>query len=248
MALMMNGVMKDAVRAAGLKSIRTGKDGFSEAYGESYWSWANKNPEEQKQFDYAMKENTVQSAAAFLSDWAPSAGNITFCDIAGGVGTMLSAVLEHYPEMSGIVFDQPSVVKRSQEYLQTRGVSERARAVAGSFFEAFPAELGSCDIFLLRNIIHDWGDESCVAILKNIKAVAKPGSKVIVVDVVRGIHGSVMEEAKAMLDVVMLAANEFGAKERTISEFSSLFDTAGYVNTLAHIPLRDIASVIEMKV
>jgi len=42
-----------------------------------------------------------------------------------------------YHDMFGLLFDQFSVLQRSQGYLKNHGGSERARAVADSIFEAF---------------------------------------------------------------------------------------------------------------
>merc|ERR1712045_377550 len=99
------------------------------------------------------------------------------CDIGGGVGSLLGEVLIHYPKMTGVVFDRPEVIKRSKEHLKALGLEERAKAISGNFFDDFPNELVDCDAFLLRHIVHDWDDDSNVAILKNIRNAAKKSRK-----------------------------------------------------------------------
>jgi len=36
--------------------------------------------------------------------------------------------------------------------------------------------------FVLRYIIHNWADDSCIKVLKNLRAVAKPATRLIVFD------------------------------------------------------------------
>ena len=60
------------------------------------------------------------NAGAILSDYSPPKDAALICDVGGGVGTLMTHFLQHYPEMKGIVFDQPSVSKRAKTYLQVR--------------------------------------------------------------------------------------------------------------------------------
>ena len=56
----------------------------------------------------------------------------------------------------------------------------------------------------MHDILHDWGDwddSSSITILKNIKAVAKPGAQLAVVEHVLGASGASMERPMAMMDI-----------------------------------------------
>jgi hypothetical protein len=62
----------------------------------------------------------------------------TVVDIGGGNGALLSALLQRYPRMRGVVFDQPAVVERAKQFLRASGAADRCRLVGGSFFESVP--------------------------------------------------------------------------------------------------------------
>ena len=45
-----------------------------------------------------------------------------------------------------------------------------------------PQPVKDADVFLLRNILHDWPDKYCLQILKHLRDVAGPGTQLLVVD------------------------------------------------------------------
>lgn len=49
----------------------------------------------------------------------------------------------------------------------------------GDFFAAVPAGAAA---YLLRHILHDWGDEACLRILGQIRAVMAAGARVLLVE------------------------------------------------------------------
>jgi O-methyltransferase domain len=65
------------------------------------------------------------------------------------------------------VFDLPSG-------LDSAIVTERCRVVAGNLFDSVPE---GADAYLLKQILHDWGDEACIDILRNIHAAASPKAR-----------------------------------------------------------------------
>ena len=249
MVLMINEETTQAWRAAGTKSMRSGKSGFKEAFGEEFWPYHNAHPDQEAQFDRAMKSLSFGAAGAILSDWEPPEENITFCDIGGGMGTTAAIFLEHYPNMYGMVFDQESVSERSKAFMAERGLADRSKTVGGNFFESFPSALGDCDVFFLKFILHDWGDKESIKILSNIKSVAKPGAKIVLTEQVLDTgSGASMETSKSLMSINMLASNKAGAKERTLEEYAQLFFAAGIEGKPKLIPLRDIMSVVEVDV
>lgn len=50
------------------------------------------------------------------------------------------------------------------------------------FFKAQPKSSRKPDVYLLRQIIHDWSDKYCVQLLKNLSAEAGPNTKLLIVD------------------------------------------------------------------
>ena len=73
-------------------------------------------------------------------------------------------------------------------------------------------------------ILHDWPDDHCVTILKNIASAMKPGySKVLVNDVVFPDKGATRFATQS--DFGMLAL--LGAMERSEAQWRRLFEQAG---------------------
>ena len=224
--------------------------GFKQHFGEEFWAWhsAKGRKRQMAQFDGAMKGFSSEISASLLVDWAPPAPNATVCDIGGGMGHMLVAVAKHWPQTSGIVLDLPPVAERASANIEAAGLSERLRAVGGSFLDEMPAELSQCDAFYLKFIFHDWDDAECVTILKRIAAVAKPGAQVVTTDFILGIDGANMEMNKRMMDVNMMASNPPGARERTWEEYAALFRMAGVTGSPTLIKMRDLVSTVQAEI
>jgi hypothetical protein len=131
------------------------------------------------------------------------------------------AILRANPGIQGVLFDLPHVIERGREYLPRQGVAGRCRTETGSFFDAIPT---GADAYFMKHIIHDWGDEDCVRILRNCKTAMPDHAKLLVCEKVvpPGIEPSV---AKTM-DLVMLVLTD-GGRERSEQEFRDLFARAG---------------------
>jgi hypothetical protein len=92
---------------------------------------------------------------------------------------------------------------------------------AGDFFrDALP----SCDAYLLMEVIHDWGDEESVAILKAVRRAAPSHAKLLLIEQMvpndPGPHWS------KMVDLLMLAL--LGGRQRTGQEYAALLGRADF--------------------
>lgn len=240
----------DSWYMAGTVGIKTGRSGHMEATGMEFFDYLTEHEEDGKVFDGAMNDLTQSATAALLADWAPPAKDATFCDIGGGKGTLLAIIARHYPDLKGKVFDLPASIERAKTHIPSlvEHNPERIRGIGGDFFKPFPEELAECDVFHMKHILHDWGDEACITILKNIRQVAKPGSTVIGHDFIiqPGAVGS-MDVTRALMDLNMLSATP-GGRERTAQEYFDLFKAAGYEKMPKLIKTRGIASLVEVVV
>src|SRR5690606_18700971 len=104
----------------------------------------------------------------------------TVADIGGAEGLLASAILHADPTAQGILLDLPNVVAASESVVARTGLGERMRLVGGDFFKAVP----EADVYLLKQILHDWTDEQCVTILANCARSLRPGGRVIIVEFV----------------------------------------------------------------
>lgn len=89
-----------------------------------------------------------------------------------------------------------------------------------------PSRIGGVpagDVYLLKQILHDWDDEQCVTLLKNCVRAMRSGGKVVVVEMVVPEDGS--PSMAQMMDLNMMVL--LPGREGTEREFSALFEAAG---------------------
>jgi hypothetical protein len=147
-------------------------------------------------------------------------------DIGGGHGALLTAMLNRYPQMKGILFDQPHVVAGAPEPLRLAGVAGRCEIVGGDFFTAVPSNV---DAYVLKSVVHDWPDEQAIAILRSCREAMASTSTVLLVE--RVITGPPYLVSSVMSDLNMLVGP--GGQERTEAEYRQLLAAAGLALTKA---------------
>jgi hypothetical protein len=94
---------------------------------------------------------------------------------------------------------------------------------------------------LLKHVLHDWSDENCVRILKNIHAVAKPATKLLLVEFI--LNESNKPQFAKITDLEMLVISSYGG-ERTRVEWENLLRASGFQLTRT-IRTKSGVSVIE---
>ncbi|KAK9689927.1 hypothetical protein RND81_09G091600 [Saponaria officinalis] len=98
----------------------------------------------------------------------------------------------------------------------------------------------------MKFILHDWGDEECIKILKNCqKAVFEKKGKVIIMDIVLCPEGDdVQDDERFAMDIQMMVL--FGrGKERTENDWKKLFNEAGFARYNI-IKILALVSIIEV--
>ncbi len=193
-----------------VESVRAGENAFRLAYGVSVWEYRAQHPEEGAIFDAAMASSSRLVIDSLVA--AYDFGRFgTIVDVGGGNGALLAVLLAEYPNLRGVLFDQPHVV-------QGVDLGPRCEVVGGSFFEAVP---DGGDAYVLKWIIHDWEDQESTAILRTIR---RTGGTVLVIE---RLLGPPNEDPVAKLsDINMLVGA--GGRERALEEFAALFEAAGY--------------------
>ncbi len=145
-------------------TVRTGAPGFRAVFGTSLYEYLDSDPATGLIFDSAMSE-LARPVAAELARRFDFSGVTTVVDLGGGDGTLLAGLLAGHPGLTGVCVDRRSVCERAEAKLLARG--DRAMAGRISFrpadiFEEAPA---GGDVYLLKNVLHDWPPHECVRIL-----------------------------------------------------------------------------------
>lgn len=220
--------------------VREGGIAFQKAHGVEMWEFARDNPEFNKIFNDAMACTTKIITKAVLEAYGDGFSLVgSVVDVGGGTGGMIAEIVRAYPRIRGINFDLPHVVA-------TAPAHDGVEHVEGNMFEAIP----KADAVFLKWVLHDWGDEDCVKILKNCrKAIAssdqKPGKLIIVDLVLRDQEGSgdPFEDFGVSFDLVMMA-RQSGGKERTEAEWKVLLEQGGFPR-YSIIKIQALPSIIE---
>ncbi|MBN9743444.1 hypothetical protein DMP23_20555 [Amycolatopsis sp. A1MSW2902] len=170
----------------------------------------------------AMFEQSRQTAPAIANAYDFS-WCATVVDVGGGHGTLLAAVLDANPSTRGIVFDRPDARAGAEKLIVDRALQDRAEFVGGDFLAAVPA--GS-DAYVIKNVLHDWGDERCVAILRNCAAAMADDGRVLVAEPVapERFGTSATDDVLTAIDLVLMNS---GGRLRTEAEHSGLHTAAG---------------------
>ena len=149
--------------------VRDGKqNAFIREFGRMAFEYARENQDYAERFKQAMTSySAVQSSLVLEALRGYDFSRIgTFCDVAGGYGHLMCALLLANPGLRGIVLDLPEVVEDVHElWARKLGLQQRCQYVAGDMFEAVP----KADAYSLKMILHDWNDAECIKILSNIR-------------------------------------------------------------------------------
>lgn len=217
-------------------SVRTGETGFQKATGMGIFDALAQRPEEARLFSETMVgfHGAEPPAIAEAYDFS---GVGTIVDVGGATGNMLAAILGRHPQPRGVLFDMSHVVADAPALLAQHGVTSRVSLASGNFFESVPS---GGDAYILSHIIHDWTEDLCLTILRNVRQAMSPTSKLLIVEFVLP-TGNTPHPGK-VLDMVMLALP--GGTERTESEYAVLLAKAGFrLNRV--VPTASAASIVE---
>jgi C-methyltransferase len=202
-------------------SARTGESAAGAALGRPFWEYLTSvDPAAGAVFDDAMASvsGVQMEVIARKYDW----GRCTrVCDVGGGTGTLLSAIVRRHPHLRGVLFDLPSVVAKAPPVLEANGVADRVDVVGGDFFTAVP---DGCDRYVLQAIVHDWDDDSCVRFLSRCREAMTDDGRVLVLEAIMPSHDG--DHFVKAIDLEMLVDTGAG-RERTSDEFEALFSRAG---------------------
>jgi len=217
--------------------VKTGKASFKDANGCDYWEYYRRHPDISERFNKQMTANTTQIISALVELYDFSQFK-TLIDVGGGQGVVLASILGKNPQIRGCLLERSSVIEGAKTFLETRGMINRCDLISGDFLESIPE---SYDAYLLKHVLHDWGDEQALTILKNCRAAIPKHGKLLIIEAVLG-RDNAPHPAK-WKDLLMMVLYQ-GARERTKQEFHNLIRESGFeLKQVITLPLSD--SVVE---
>lgn len=207
------------------RGVREGLPPFRLAHGEDLFAYLDGHAEADRQFAAAMDsvEALVGDGFATDFDWGRFERII---DVGGSRGAKSLAILRRHPQLTALVVDRPQVVAEAQRHqaAHPQPGSERLRFQAGDLLTALPPARTGRDIYLLAAVLHGFGDDDCVAALRNLAAASgDSGAPIALLEMVLPEQGA--DLAGASFDMQMFMGSR--GRERTLSEWQALIQAGG---------------------
>ncbi|EGG21965.1 hypothetical protein DFA_01851 [Cavenderia fasciculata] len=158
-------------------TVKTGKLDLQSSIGyQSYWDLLENEPTEREIFDRSMTTFTKKMGGPILSHCDFSHFD-TIVDCGGGEGWLIEEILKKNNIIkNGINFDLDAVIKTKKT---NTCQDSRFKDVAGSFFESVP----EADLYIFKNVLHNWNESSIVEILQTVSKSIKPNGKIYILDI-----------------------------------------------------------------
>jgi hypothetical protein len=206
------------------ETIRSGENGFHRINGMSTFEWFDVHPDEGRRFSSGLGGLTrAESHMVIAALDLPELGIV--CDVAGGAGVLLGEILKARPGLRGVLVESPLVLAEAVRYFASIGLTDRVALVEGDLFGRIES---SADVYLLKWILHDWDNETCVRIIRNVASTMSAGAKLVVIE--GNQDRNAVHPRFSLIDLQMLTMSE-GGRERSQGEIETLFTNAGMVVT-----------------
>ncbi|MBB6474945.1 methyltransferase [Sphaerisporangium rubeum] len=159
-------------------AIRTGEPVYESVYGRPYYEDIAADPRLLAEFDGFARWYTSRSVPDVLAayDWSSVK---TMVDVGGGSGMLLTHLLKANPHLHGTLVDLPPNAAEARKSFEAEGLTTRAEAIGGSFFDPLPE---ARDIYLLSGVLIDWNDRSATEILRRCAEACTETSRVLVAE------------------------------------------------------------------
>jgi hypothetical protein len=189
--------------------------------GTPLWEWYNEHEFELHNFNQVMLDNSLRNTPFLLDgyDWK-GLGESRVVDVGGGKGHLLKDIRNVNALIKPIVFDTPKMIDDAKELWNGE---DGVQLVAGDFFKSVP----EADVYVLKHILHDWDEDTCVNIMKTLHASASKvkGSKVLIIEMLLD-DAKRLTQIQAFLDLQMLSL--VNGKERSEKQWKPILEKSGF--------------------
>ncbi|QDS68504.1 hypothetical protein FKW77_010871 [Venturia effusa] len=199
---------------------------FSHAHGTSsqgFFEILEQRPAELAVFNEAMRSEARLTMGGLLGlypfgELVGNAEGVVLVDVGGGKGHSLVEICRQRPELEG------KVVLQDLQRVLDGGVlvdKEKTGLMGYDFFSEVQPIKGSNYFF--KRIFHDWPEEECKTILRNLAPSMCPTSKLLICDTL--IHDEKPDPLLLLRDISMMT---MGGKERSLRQWSELLGSEGF--------------------
>ncbi len=168
-------------------ALRTGKpQNEAKNAGEAFFETLYADPGRLKEFMVAMTGVSHPANTALAAKF-PFKGYRTVADIGTAQGDLVVQVVQAHEQLKGIGFDLPEVAPIFEDHVASHGLSERIHFVPGDFFEA---PLPRADVLMMGHVLHDWGYEQKMILIRKAYEALPTGGALIV-------YESIIDDARS---------------------------------------------------
>ncbi|KAL7929944.1 O-methyltransferase domain-containing protein [Trichoderma chlorosporum] len=184
----------------------------------------------QEKFHKALGAGAVAQAPGMLADYNwKELGDAVVCDIGGGGGDFITALLRDNPPMRGALLEiEPVIEMVKPKYTSPEGVfADVADRMTELHAGDFLTEIPSYEVYTMKWCLHNWNDADVIKILSNVRRAVKiaPRSRMVIIE-------SVLAEGRSSRisrfgDLTMMSTTN--GLERTAPEWIKLARQSGWV-------------------
>jgi hypothetical protein len=218
------------------QAIQSGQPQAPQVLGMELWEYYAQHEEESTHFARTMGYLSATAALDVVANYDVSQVK-HIVDVGSSHGMLLTALLQAAPTAKGVLFDLPHVIEQARAVVGSLGLHDRVELISGDFLQDVPP---GGDLYLLKQILHDWDDAHCLVLLQNIHRAAQPQSKLLVIEMV--VPDQPEPSLAPLIDLAMLVL--LGGRQRSGHDFASLLGRAGY-RVERIIPTAGLFSVVE---
>ncbi|KAI7783826.1 hypothetical protein LA080_011299 [Diaporthe eres] len=209
-----------------------------------------------KLFSAVMETTLLYSMGPTLSpyihgfDW-DSFGTGTVIDVGGGSGLVEINLVKKFPNLDFVIQDLPTNAEPAQALITQHEAQDRIKFQPHDFFQPQPTQGTPPKAYLLSRVLHDWQDDDCIKILRNLlPAMETHGTKLLVCErMLPDRPGEIYNHIEQLLrtrDMIMFTL--YGGGERSLRDWVELFRKADARLKLESVkqPLNSVASFLTL--
>ncbi|WP_409180805.1 methyltransferase [Amycolatopsis sp. VS8301801F10] len=211
LASLICGLYGQAAAGGLAKAVKDGTAVMPAAFGVSLYEYLENDAETSRIFDLAMQDWS-RPIGVVLAEHVPFENVRVVVDVGGGNGALLKTILAAHPHLHGVCVDRPDTCRRAEADLRASGDEDLKQRLSYRPADILKEIPEGGDLYLIKNVLHDWSSESSVRILSNIRTAMAAGDDptLLVVDPLAE-HDS----GAAFRNVIKMVVGETHARERT---------------------------------
>jgi len=227
------------------QGVRKGDIPFQFCHGRELYAYMDGHAEFDALFSFAMDSVEALMGDSFADDFDWRRFD-RIIDVGGSKGSKSLAILKRYSHLTALVFDREQVIQAASKYWTGKvspDLLSRLSFQSGDLLQSVPPARNGRDIFFLSAVLHGLDDQNCIKVLRNLAAAcADTDARIALMELV--VPELKADISSAAFDMQMFMATR--GRERTLSEWKSLFDRSGLMIEEL-VSLKSIGKILVLK-